>query len=69
MKKVLLKIYDCLLILATVLTVICVIITPPENMKILMTIPVWAWLFLISGKHIMNLITNKVEEEKDEQDY
>ena len=53
------RIYDYLLILFTILSVICVIIGPLENMGILMEIPIFAWMILAAGKYLMNLMAKE----------
>ena len=53
------KMYDYLLILFTVLSIICVIIGPLENMGILMEIPIFVWAVLAVGKYLINLITKE----------
>ena len=51
------KLYDYLLILFTVLSVICIIIGPLENIEILMKVPIFVWAVLAAGKYLMNLMT------------
>ncbi len=55
--KKLQKLYDCLLILFSALTAICVVIGPFEdNMEILIgMLIISVWAFLVAGKYLMNL--------------
>ena len=53
------KMYDYLLILFTILSVICVIIGPLENMGILMEISILVWAILAAGKYLMNLMAKE----------
>ncbi len=53
------KMYDYLLILFTVSSIICVIIGPLENMGILMEAPIFVWAVLAVGKYLINLITKE----------
>ncbi len=53
------RIYDYLLILFTVFSMMCIIIGPLENMGILMGVPVFVWAVLAAGKYLMNLMTKE----------
>ncbi len=53
------KMYNYLLILFTILSIICVIIGPLENMGILMEAPIFVWAVLAVGKYLINLITKE----------